>query len=157
MGETRHDGLAIPGRVVLAHELPFNIGMLTVHPATRQVECDGNHATIEPRVMQVLVALGRASGSIVTRDELIDRCWDGRIVSDDAINRVLSRIRQIANGIGGGSFAMETIARVGYRLNRASEGANVDLSAPPLPKTSSLSRRRLVIGASFAAVALGSG
>ena len=116
MGEPRHDGLAIPGRVVLAHELPFQLGSIHVTPATRQVEGGGRSVTVEPRVMQVLVALARAGGGIVTRDELIDRCWDGRIVSDDAINRVLSRLRQLASEFGGGSFSVETIARVGYRL-----------------------------------------
>ena len=66
--------------------------------------------------MQVLVALARAGGAIVTRDELTERCWDGRIVGDDALNRALSRIRHVAAGIGDGSFKAETIAKVGYRL-----------------------------------------
>ena len=153
MGETKHNGLAIPGRVVLAHELPFNIGMLTVHPATRQIECDGTHATIEPRVMQVLVALGRASGRIVTRDELIDRCWDGRIVTDDAINRVLSRIRQVACDIGGGSFKVETVTKVGYRLvdgtrpRPAPSALGLKVGAP------AIGRRTMMAGAGAAAAA----
>lgn len=116
MGETKHDGLAIPGRVVLAHEPPFTIGKVRVQPARRQVEAQGRRETVEPRVMQVLVALARADGSIVTRDELLERCWDARIVTDDAINRVLSRIRQIGSGIGGNSFKIETVTKVGYRL-----------------------------------------
>jgi DNA-binding winged helix-turn-helix (wHTH) protein len=29
--------------------------------------------------MQVLVALRQAEGSVVSRDELIARCWDSRI------------------------------------------------------------------------------
>ncbi len=107
MGEPKHDGLTIPGRVVLAHERPFVIGSVTVEPSTRQLNSDGKHETLEPLVMQALVALARAGGNIVTRDELIERCWDGRIVTDDAINRVLSRIRQVASGIGGGSFKDE--------------------------------------------------
>ena len=118
MGVTKHDGLAIPGRVVLAHEHPFTLGVLAIEPAMRQATVDGRSETLEPRVMQVLVALARAEGGIVTRDELTERCWDGRIVGDDAINRALSRVRQVAAGVGGGSFAVETIARVGYRLTK---------------------------------------
>ena len=67
-------------------------------------------------MLQVLVALARAGGAIVTRDELTTRCWDGRVVGEDAINRALSRIRHVAAGIGEGSFKVETIAKVGYRL-----------------------------------------
>ena len=45
-------------------------------------------------------------------------CWDGRVVGEDAINRILSRLRAAASGIGAGSFRTETITRVGYRLLR---------------------------------------
>ena len=38
MGEEKHDGLAVPGHIILAHELPFTIGVLRVDPPTRQVE-----------------------------------------------------------------------------------------------------------------------
>lgn len=113
MGEDKHDGLAIPGQIVLAHEPPFTIGRLRVEPSTRQVVSDGSSETLEPRVMQVLVALGRANGGIVTRDELIDWCWGGRIVGEDAINRAIFRLRQVAAEIGDGSFGVETITKVG--------------------------------------------
>jgi len=120
MGEPKHDGSAVPGQVVLAHELPFTIGALSANPATRQVVNGERQETLEPRVMQVLIALACANGAVVTRSELIDRCWDGRVVTDDAINRVLSRIRNLADHIGSGSFAVETITKVGYRLVRKS-------------------------------------
>jgi DNA-binding winged helix-turn-helix (wHTH) protein/tetratricopeptide (TPR) repeat protein len=156
MGEPRHDGLAIPGRVVLAHELPFQLGSIHVTPATRQVEGGGRSVTVEPRVMQVLVALARAGGGIVTRDELIDRCWDGRIVSDDAINRVLSRLRQRASEFGGASFSVETIARVGYRLVEARPGSDVQ---PGKTRTAQhqaqLSRRAAIAGGVAAAAGIG--
>lgn len=158
MGESKHDGLAIPGRVVLAHEPPFDLGRLRVVPPIRQVLGDGRSETVEPRVMQALVALARANGEVVIRDELIERCWDGRIVSDDAINRVLSRIRQIAAGIGGGSFAVETIPRVGYRLvARTGEGEEPKAvgASPPAPRAAT--GRRAVIAGGAAALALGAG
>src|SRR5689334_20968685 len=147
MGESKHDGLAIPGRVVLAHEPPFTVGTVRVHPATRQVEHLGRKDTLEPRVMQALVALFRAQGEIVTRDELIERCWEGRIVTDDAINRVLSRIRHVASGIGEGSFAVETIARVGYRITQA-DPPQTQIKRPPEAK---VNRRGLLAGATAAA------
>jgi len=112
LGAIAHDGLAVPGKVELAHEPPFRLGLLDAEPATRQLKFGDVSVTIEPRVMQVLVALFRA-GSIVTREELIQRCWDGRVVGDDAINRVLSRIRHIDADFGQGSFSVETITKVG--------------------------------------------
>lgn len=138
---------------MLAHEPPFTIGNAKVEPATRQLSAGPIHETVEPRVMQALVALTRANGSIVTRDELIERCWDGRIVTDDAINRVLSRIRQLGSGIGGGSFTVETITKVGYRL------VAQQFSRPPrppsfpalkVPSESSVPRRAVLTGLAVA-------
>jgi hypothetical protein len=37
--------------------------------------------------MEVLVALARANGAVVSREALIESCWGGRTVSDDAIER----------------------------------------------------------------------
>jgi hypothetical protein len=44
------------GPVELAHERPFSLGGLNVHPGTLQIEQDGRRDTLEPRVMQVFVA-----------------------------------------------------------------------------------------------------
>ncbi|HJR82692.1 MAG TPA: winged helix-turn-helix domain-containing protein, partial [Sphingomicrobium sp.] len=124
-------------KVELAHEPDFVIGRLTVLPSRRQlVRDDGASEVIEHRVMQVLVALSKADGNIVTRDELIMLCWDGRVVGDDAIHRVISQLRKIASGIGAGSLEIETITKIGYRLTSDAAPARklvgvVDRSAAP--------------------------
>ena len=129
MAESDRDDFKRVRRVVLAHEAPFTLGGLNVNPDTLQVELDGRADTLEPRVMQVLVALARAHGKIVTRDELIEQCWDGRIVGEDAINRALARVRHCAAGFAGGCFAVETIPRVGYRL-KVNGASSSDSSVP---------------------------
>lgn len=161
MGAIGHDGLAVPGKVDLAHEPAFTLGRITIHPPTRQVVGRDVQQSVEPRVMQVLVALALAKGGIVTRDELTSWCWDGRIVGEDAINRTLSRIRQIAAGIGEGSFRIETIAKVGYRLiasdidERLANSLLISHDARADDKNS-ISRRQWVAGTITAsAVALG--
>jgi DNA-binding winged helix-turn-helix (wHTH) protein/TolB-like protein len=113
--------------VDLAHEAAFTVGALEVRPATREVVAGTTPEVLEPRVMQVLVALARRRGEVVSRDELILSCWGGRAVGDDAINRCIARIRRLSETHGG--FSLETIARVGYRLNETapSEGP------PPQP------------------------
>ena len=102
-------------QIDLARAAAFRIGALTVEPSLRQVtNAAGTSETLEPRVMQVLVALSRAGGRIVSRDELITCCWDGRIVGDDAINRVIVRLRRLAEEHD--AFRIATVPRVGYRL-----------------------------------------
>jgi TolB-like protein/DNA-binding winged helix-turn-helix (wHTH) protein/tetratricopeptide (TPR) repeat protein len=118
-------------RVVLAHESAIALGPLRVVPALRQiVHADGRDEIVEPKVMEVLVVLLRANGGILTRDELCAAAWDGRIVGDDAINRVLSRLRRLSEGIGAGTFTVETITKVGYRLNTAAPVAVPAIAGP---------------------------
>ena len=64
--------------------------------------------------MKVLVALAARPGDVLSRDELIDLCWDGRIVGDDVINRAILLLRGVAGRLGG--FQIETIRKSGYRL-----------------------------------------
>src|SRR5215203_6717553 len=98
----------------LAREGDFAVGALSVRPTAREVEAAAGKVTLEPRVMQVLVALGRKPGAVVSRDELISRCWAGRVVGDDAIHRCIARLRRLSDSHG--EFVVETVPKVGYRL-----------------------------------------
>src|SRR5512138_453804 len=100
--------------IALASEPDFALGNLRVRPSLREVSAHGQTETLEPRVMQVLVAFARQRGEVVSRDRLVERCWGGRTVGEDAVNRCVARIRRLSEAQGG--FAIETIARVGYRL-----------------------------------------
>ena len=114
-------------RIQLAHEPALRLGPLSIEPPVRRIaHADGREEIVEPRVMQVLVALLRAPGSILSREDLIECCWDGRIVGDDAINRVMSRLRRTSEGLGAGIFRIETVTKVGYRLALA-----VNIAPPP--------------------------
>jgi TolB-like protein/Tfp pilus assembly protein PilF len=114
------------GRIVLAREPDFRMGRLQVRPSRGEIHGEGSAARLEPRVMQVLVALARRNGATVPRQELIDRCWGGVVVGKDAVNRVISLLRRLAER-SEGSFRIETLARIGYRL-LVGEAAQVDAS-----------------------------
>lgn len=104
--------------VDLAREADFVLGPLTVRPSLRLVVRDGREEAIQPRVMQVLVALARAQGAVVSREELVETCWDGIIVGDDSITHSIAKVRQLADCGGVRAFEIDTIPRVGYRLRR---------------------------------------
>jgi DNA-binding winged helix-turn-helix (wHTH) protein/tetratricopeptide (TPR) repeat protein len=159
-------------RIDLAHEQEFALGGLLVRPALRQLvrgakeNGGGEQEVVEPRVMQVLVALARAArggagGGIVSRDDLTHACWEGRVVGEDAINRVISRLRRSAEGIGEGAFRIETITKVGYRLvARDSTGAAEPPSDPATAAIGEarklrLDRRATLIGGGLAVVGAG--
>lgn len=146
--------------VVLARERPFRLGAVQVRPALRELVGPAGREILEPRVMQALVALARARGEIVTRDDLIESCWEGRIVSEDALSRVISRVRRASEGVGRDGWTLETITKVGYRLVPIDDVAEV--AAPPLDAASAIpgarpGRRALLAlcGAGVAAAAVG--
>jgi DNA-binding winged helix-turn-helix (wHTH) protein/tetratricopeptide (TPR) repeat protein len=137
-------------RIYLAHESDFSLSGIDVRPATRQVEVGGVSETLEPRIMQVLVVLARRRGQVVSRDDLIAACWEGRIVGDDALNRCISKIRRL--GETHGAFRLETIPRVGYRMHVAealeAHTANAEVAAeaaPVAPKAARLPIRAIIL------------
>ena len=111
----REEGRAID----LADEPDFDLGGLHVAPSTRELLGPNGREVLEPRVMMVLAELARHRGHTVSRDRLVDTCWDGLAVGDDAINRVIGKLRKLAASTG--AFEIETITKVGYRLAELGE------------------------------------
>ena len=141
----------------LANENDLRLGEILVRPSLLEIRAGEVRETLEPRVMQVLVALARAIGMVVSRDELIRECWGGRIVGEDAINRCVARIRRLADLSGNKAFEIETIPRVGYRLIPAATMARTadesDRKAPPLAAVPPAPSNALYLWFAFAAVA----
>ena len=101
----------------LADEAPVRIGRLLIEPARRRLANDDDRiAVIEPRAMQVLVALLREPGAVVSPETLFELCWNGRVVGDDAISRALSRLRAALAKVADDVVRIETVPRVGHRL-----------------------------------------
>src|SRR3954469_20643604 len=103
-------------RINLAETSDFDLGGLRVSPAHRQVSMAGECRELEPKVAQVLIALASASPAVVSRDKLVEQCWDGRIVGDDALNRCILALRHLAKEYSPEPFAIETVPRIGYSL-----------------------------------------
>lgn len=115
-----------PRSIDLAQEPAFKLATLEVHPATLEVVAGDRREQLEPRIMQVLVALARRRGDVLSRDELNELCWGGRVVGDDAVNRCIGRLRKLAQTYSG--FSVETVPRVGYRLTEVA-GAHAPFSS----------------------------
>ncbi len=104
------------GPIDLAREAEFALGDMLVRPAMLEIVVKGRPKTLQHRVMQVLVALARRDSAVLARDDLVRECWEGLSVSEDAINRCISQLRRLSEQTEGRAFAIETVARVGYRL-----------------------------------------
>lgn len=113
-------------RLDLANEHDFQLGAFRVRPAYREVRRGDAIDILEPRVMQVLTALARRMGAVVSRDELLRECWGDMSVTDDSLHRCIGRLRKLSESDERRSFVIETVPRVGYRLVAADHA-----DAPP--------------------------
>jgi DNA-binding winged helix-turn-helix (wHTH) protein len=114
----------------LASEPDFQLGYMTVSPSTGRASTLDEEIRVEALTMAVLLTLARAAGATVTRDMLVDECWQGRIVSDDAVARAIAKVRALERCTTPPPFTLETVPKVGYRLMTAFNG----LTPPPGPR-----------------------
>jgi DNA-binding winged helix-turn-helix (wHTH) protein/TolB-like protein len=152
MYESTQDAMWVHS-IDLAHEADFDLASVRVRPARCEVEWNGASQTLQRRVMQVLVALAHARGSVVSQDDLVIRCWRGLSVSDDAIYRCISKLRRLAAGYPEAPYAIEAIPGVGYRLT--SPGLSEDDPAAESAATHVDRFRALVAGALLVLVIAG--
>ena len=61
---------------------------------------DGGDITVEPQVFSLLQFLIENRERVVSKDEIIDRVWDGRIVSDGTLNSRINAVRRALNDDG---------------------------------------------------------
>ncbi len=126
--------------VPLAFEKNFYVGRWLVEPSNGRIRNGSHEARFEPKVMQVLVFLSKKAGRTVSRDELIDNVWNGMVVSEDAINRCISRLRRTLHAESG--VKIETLPKIGYRLLAeireapGTERSEIREELPPVPSAS---------------------
>ena len=129
-------------RIKLADEPDFKLGGMIIKPAERLVIVNGEHRELQPRVMQVLVALARGRPHVISRERLQNLCWEGRIVSDAALNRCVLALRHLAHGFTPEPFEIETVPRIGHRLvERGAKAPALEAGNPTLwrmPATATL-------------------
>ncbi|MFN3879196.1 MAG: winged helix-turn-helix domain-containing protein [Brevundimonas sp.] len=142
----------------LVSEPPFDLGSGMVHPASLEVVWPDGGCKLEPRVMQVLVALNRRRGSPLSREDLSRLCWEGRVVGDDALVRCIVKLRKVFQRDP--AVEIGSIPKVGYRLRLLPVAAAAASSTPtptPLLRPSWRSPRWILAGAAVAIAALGVG
>lgn len=83
------------------------------------------------RVVQVLIVLIEANGSVVTKEELYNKVWKDTVVTENSLNKAISQLRKIFEDTRTEPKFIETIPKKGYRM--VSEVKKVELSKAHLP------------------------
>lgn len=105
----------------------FNVAGRVVEPTSLRVAMDGHGVRLEAKVMLVLVYLAEHAGRVVSRAELEEHLWPGRVVTEDSVTKAIAKLRRVFRDDAHNPQVIETIPKSGYRLiadvTRPGEGA----------------------------------
>ena len=115
----------------------FRLGSHTIRPAVDEIGTE----RIEPKAMEVLLALVNTAPDPITPTELLEQVWPDTVVVDNVVHKAVARLRRALGDDPQNPKYIETIPRRGYRLIapvekdvRAAQGSTS--SVEHLPKTS---------------------
>jgi len=105
----------------------------------RELRRGAQPVALEPQVFDLLVYLVRNRGRVVSKDDLIQGVWGGRIVSDSALTTRLNAARKAVNDSGAAQRVICTVHRRGVRFigevsedcEAAAPGAILPAAVPP--------------------------
>ncbi|MCI0625988.1 MAG: transcriptional regulator [Acidobacteria bacterium] len=94
---------------------PFRTGEWGVEPSRNLLIRGTEEVHLEPRVMDVLVHLAERAGEVVSKEELVERVWKQRYVSDDVLTVAVYTLRKVLGDNPRQPRYIETVPRRGYR------------------------------------------
>ena len=78
--------------------------------------CNGERVSLPPKVAELLVALVQSGGSVLSREQLLERLWPDAIVEDGSLTSHISVLRKVLSEGGDGVEFIETLPKRGYRF-----------------------------------------
>src|SRR5215208_4076842 len=114
----------------------FRINRCTVDTTAFELRRDGEVVAVQPQVFDLLVLLLENRDRVVTKDEIFERIWKNRIVSDAALSSRIKAIRQALGDDGTAQGLIRTVRRRGFRIVAPVEEVVEKVADPePAPQT----------------------
>jgi len=98
----------------------FEVGGCEVDLGRRELRTDGVPTPIGDRAFEIIEALVRADGRLVTKNELMDLVWPGTIVGDNTLQVHISAVRK---ALGARRGMLKTEAGRGVEPHRYARAA----------------------------------
>jgi non-specific serine/threonine protein kinase len=92
----------------------WRVGEIELDEATLELRVRGELVSLERKPLELLMWLLRHPGEVITKDELFDALWAGRVVTESVLTKCVAKLR---HAIGDDSQAvLKTVHGFGYRL-----------------------------------------
>ncbi|GLR74182.1 winged helix-turn-helix domain-containing protein [Aliivibrio sifiae] len=93
------------------------VANLVLEPETRTLRnTTGEVITLRPLPYSVFTLLLEQKGNCLDRDYLFDVCWEGAVVTDQALTNVISSLRRNLVKLKAQGIEIKTVSKVGYLL-----------------------------------------
>lgn len=94
----------------------LTVGSCVLDTSALEVRRDGLPVPVEPKVFDLLMLLAVHCDRVVSRDEIVEKLWSGRVISDDALFSCIKSARRALGDNGKAQQAIRTVPRRGFRM-----------------------------------------
>jgi predicted ATPase/DNA-binding winged helix-turn-helix (wHTH) protein len=91
----------------------FSFGSSEVSVIRRELKRNGQPVALSSRAFDILLSLASCAGRVVSKDELMERVWPGRLVEESTLESLISILRR---ALGADRDAIRTVAGRGYQF-----------------------------------------
>jgi len=116
-------------------ETVYRFGTFCVDTANACLRRSGVPVPLAPKVFDVLVVLCAHAGRLMSKADLIDTAWPGRVVSEGVLKTTISTLRQALSDDPQCPRYIETVHRRGYRFIAPVDIDRESFVAQPNPLT----------------------
>ncbi|MCP4385041.1 MAG: tetratricopeptide repeat protein [Hyphomicrobiales bacterium] len=96
--------------------MTFTFAGFVLNTETHVLSRNGIAQAVEPQVFDLLCMLAREAGKLVTKDQMIEEIWGGRIVAEATIDGRIAAARKVVGDDGRKQAVIATVIRRGIRL-----------------------------------------
>jgi DNA-binding winged helix-turn-helix (wHTH) protein/tetratricopeptide (TPR) repeat protein len=109
----------------------FYLGDSLVQPALGRLTVDGRTFPVRAKVMDLLGYFAGHPGEVISKDRLLDDVWGSQAISESALTRTVTELRQALGDNAEAPRILETIPKRGYRLVAPVTPCPVSSTTPP--------------------------
>lgn len=112
----------------------YEFGEFTLDAAERRLSQGSRTIPLEPKAHDVLLALVRRAGRLVTKRDLLELVWPASFVEEGILAVYVSGLRKALRNGEGSRRLIETVSRSGYRFVGVLKQCNVDRQESAAPQ-----------------------
>src|SRR6266705_7101723 len=124
----------------------YEIGNFCCDPREHLLLCHGKPVSLSPKSFEILLALIRSNGQLVTKDELMQQVWPDSFVEEANLTVNISALRKVLGEAPAGQQYIETVPKRGYRFVAPVREHRDDNAISPSMQTSGVEQGDPLLG-----------